>query len=107
MDRNVKRIGLINWLALLFATAGMVLVARYAASFAGLMAAAVCGLGLLVSLLSYCQMSLEGREQLEKLDLDELSKSRRAPPPFSTRRRRTLSRRAGPGSNSSATSSRS
>jgi len=78
MDRNIKRIGMINWLALLVATAGMVLAARYASSFAGLMAAAVCGLGLLVSLLSFCQMILEGREQLEKLDLDELSKSRGA-----------------------------
>jgi len=28
--------------------------------------------------LSYCQMSLEAREQLEKLELDELSKSRGA-----------------------------
>jgi regulator of protease activity HflC (stomatin/prohibitin superfamily) len=42
------------------------------------MAAILGGLGLLVALLSYCQMSLEAREQLEKLELDELSKSRGA-----------------------------
>jgi len=78
MDRNVKRIGLINWIALLAAAAGMLFIARYAGSLAGLMGAILCGLGLLVALLSYCQMSLEGREQLEKLELDELSKSRGA-----------------------------
>jgi len=78
MDRNVKRIGLINGLALLAATAGMLLMARYVNSMAGLMGAILGGLGLLVALLSYCQMSLEGREQLEKLELDELSKSRGA-----------------------------
>ena len=78
MDRNVKRIGLVNWLALLAATAGMLVVARDVGSVAGLMGAALCGLGLCVALLSYCQMSLEGREQLEKLELEELSKSRGA-----------------------------
>ena len=78
MDRNVKRVGLINWLALLAATAGMLFMARYANSAAALMGAILSGLGLLVALLSYCQMSLEGREQLEKLELDELSKSRGA-----------------------------
>jgi regulator of protease activity HflC (stomatin/prohibitin superfamily) len=78
MDRNVKRTGLINWMTLLAATAGMLAIARNVNSLAGLMAAILCGLGLLVALLSYCQMSLEGREQLEKLELDELSKSRGA-----------------------------
>jgi hypothetical protein len=28
MDRNVKRTGLVNWIALLGATAGMLLIAR-------------------------------------------------------------------------------
>ena len=76
MDRSIKRIGLINWIALLAASAGMLLVARYVNSVAGLMGAILGGLGLLVALLSYCQMSLEGREQLEKLELEELSRSR-------------------------------
>ncbi|MGA2556435.1 MAG: SPFH domain-containing protein [Verrucomicrobiota bacterium] len=78
MDRNIKRIGLINWLALLAGTVGMMFIARYANSAAGLMGAILGGLGLVVALLSYCQMSLEGREQLEKLELDEMSKSRGA-----------------------------
>ena len=78
MDRSVKKIGLINWVALLAATAGMLLITRYVSSVAGLMGTILGGLGLLVALLSYCQMSLEGREQLEKLELDELSKSRGA-----------------------------
>src|ERR1035441_8319383 len=78
MDRNVKRIGLVNWIALLGGTVGMLFIAHHVNSSAGLMGAILGGLGLLVALLSYCQMSLEGREQLEKLELDELSKSRGA-----------------------------
>ncbi len=84
MDRNVKRIGLVNWIALLGGTVGMLFIARYVNSSAGLMGAILGGLGLLVALLSYCQMSLEGREQLEKLELDELSKSRGAASLFAT-----------------------
>jgi regulator of protease activity HflC (stomatin/prohibitin superfamily) len=84
MDRNVKRIGLINWIALLGGTVGMLFIARYANSSAGLMGAILGGIGLFVALLSYCQMSLEGREQLEKLELDELSKSRGAASLFAT-----------------------
>jgi regulator of protease activity HflC (stomatin/prohibitin superfamily) len=78
MDRNVKRIGLVNWIALLGATVGMLFIARHVNSAAGLMGAILGGLGLFAALLSYCQMSLEGREQVEKLELDELSKSRGA-----------------------------
>ena len=55
----------------------LLVIARYASSAAGLMGAILGGLGLLVALLSYCQMSLEGREQLEKLELEELSKTPR------------------------------
>ncbi len=84
MDRNVKRIGLINWMALLGGTVGMLFIARSANSAAGLMGAILGGLGLVVALLSYCQMSLEGREQLERLELDELSKSRGAASLFAT-----------------------
>jgi regulator of protease activity HflC (stomatin/prohibitin superfamily) len=84
MDRNVKRTGLINWIALLAGTAGMLLIARHVNSMAGLMGGILGGLGLVVALLSYCQMSLEGREQLEKLELDELSKSRGAASLFAT-----------------------
>jgi len=75
---------LINWIALLAGTAGMLLIARHVNSMAGLMGGILGGLGLVVALLSYCQMSLEGREQLEKLELDELSKSRGAASLFAT-----------------------
>lgn len=105
MDRSVKRIGLVNCIALLAATAGMLLIARYVNSAAGLMGAILGGLGLLVALLSYCQMSLEGREQLEKLEMDELSKSR-GPPRFSRRRGRTHSRRGARANNSNGISFR-
>jgi regulator of protease activity HflC (stomatin/prohibitin superfamily) len=71
----------------------MLFIARYANSSAGLMGAILGGIGLFVALLSYCQMSLEGREQLEKLELDELSKSRGAASLFATAGADTFSAR--------------
>jgi len=76
MEQNVKKIGLLNWVALLAAAAGMALISRFAGSAAGLMGAVLAGFGTLVALLSFCQMSLEAREQLEKLEMEELSKTR-------------------------------
>jgi len=84
MDRSVKRIGMINWIALLVANTGIGLISVYVHSLAGVMAAEFTGLGLFVALLSFCQMSLEGREQMEKLEMDELSKSRGAESLFAT-----------------------
>jgi regulator of protease activity HflC (stomatin/prohibitin superfamily) len=76
MEQNIKRVGLMNWVALLATAAGMLLTTRFSGSAAGLMGAIVAGIGALVALLSYCQMSLEAREELEKLELEELSKTR-------------------------------
>jgi regulator of protease activity HflC (stomatin/prohibitin superfamily) len=76
MEQSVKKVGLMNWIALLAAAVGMLLIARFVGSAAGLLGAILAGFGTLVALLSYCQMSLEGREQLEKLELEELSKTR-------------------------------
>src|SRR5580704_5336049 len=76
MEQGVKKIGLINWMALLAAAGGMLLITRFVGSAAGLLGAILAGFGALVALLSYCQMSLEAREQLEKLELEELSKTR-------------------------------
>jgi len=76
MDQSAKRIGLINWVVLLLATIGLLLVTRYVSSAAGVLATMLAGFGLLVALLSYFQMSLLEREHFERLELEELSKSR-------------------------------
>ncbi len=76
MDQSTKRIGLVNWLALLVAMVGMLLISRYVSTAAGVMGTVLVGFGLLVSLITYFQMGLLEREQFEKLELEELSKSR-------------------------------
>ena len=76
MDQSAKRIGLINWVTLLLATIGLLLVSKYVRTAAGMMATAVAGFGLFVALMSFFQMSLVEREHFERLELEELSKSR-------------------------------
>ena len=76
MEQSVKRMGLVNWIVLLAAAGGCCWSASIVASVAGLMGAILAALGVLVALLSYCQMSLEAREELERLELEELSKTR-------------------------------
>jgi membrane protease subunit HflK len=76
MEQSAKKIGLINWVVLLVAMIGMLLVTRYVSTSAGALATALTGFGLLVALLSYFQMGLLEREHFERLELEELSKSR-------------------------------
>src|SRR5271156_1877740 len=76
MEQSAKKIGLINWVVLLLATIGMLLVTNDVNTAAGVLATMLAGFGLLVALLSYFQMSLLEREQFERLELEELSKSR-------------------------------
>jgi regulator of protease activity HflC (stomatin/prohibitin superfamily) len=76
MEQNTKRIGLINWVVLLPAVIAMLLISRYVSSVAGIAGTLLLGFGLLVALLSYFQMGLIEREHFEKLELEELSKSR-------------------------------
>jgi modulator of FtsH protease HflK len=76
MDQSAKKIGLINWVVLLIATVGMLLITRYVNTAAGVMGTILAGFGLMVSLLSYFQMGLLEREHFERLELEELSKSR-------------------------------
>jgi regulator of protease activity HflC (stomatin/prohibitin superfamily) len=65
-----------NWVVLLGATVGMLLVSRYVSSAAATMGTVLTGFGLLVALLSYFHIGLLEREQFEKMEMDELSKSR-------------------------------
>lgn len=76
MDQNAKKIGLINWVVLLAATAGLLLISLYVNSAAGIMGAIIAGIGFLVGILSWFQMRLYEREQFEKLEMDEISRSR-------------------------------
>jgi regulator of protease activity HflC (stomatin/prohibitin superfamily) len=74
MERNVQSIGIVNWVALLIVGVCCALVAQYAGSAAGLTGTVFLGIGLLVALVSFVQM----RERVERLEYDELRKSRSA-----------------------------
>ena len=69
---------------LLAATVGMLLISRYVSSASGIMATLLAGFGLMVALISYFQMSLIEREAFERLELEELSKSRGSESLFAT-----------------------
>src|SRR5665213_2196692 len=84
MDQNSKKIGAINCIALLAATISLLLLTRYASVEAGAMGTVLTGFGLLVSLVSYFHMGLLEREQFEKMEMEELSKSRGSESLFST-----------------------
>src|SRR5580700_2264329 len=76
MDQTTKRTGLMNWVVLLGAALGMLLISSYVSSSAAVMGTILTGFGLLVALLSYFHIGLLEREQFEKMELEELSKSR-------------------------------
>jgi membrane protease subunit HflK len=76
MERNIQRNGLINLLVLLVVGATGFAVARSADSLAGQVSIVFVGVGILVAAVSWFQMRLEERERLERLEVEELSKSR-------------------------------
>ncbi len=76
MDRNHTKVTLISSALLLLGGIVAVLVARYVNSIAGWMGSVVIGVGFLIALVSYFQLRLEDRERLEKLEFDELNKSK-------------------------------
>lgn len=76
MDRNTKQKGLINFLALLLLGGAVFAVARLAGSLAGQVAAVFFGLGALIAFVSWFQMRLEEREATEKLEVDELARTK-------------------------------
>lgn len=65
-----------NLLALLGVGAAAFGVARYSNSLSGQIAAVFLGVGVLVAFVGWFQMRLEEREQLEKLELDEMARSK-------------------------------
>src|SRR4051794_9502239 len=90
MERNTQKIGLIN-LLLLFAAAGLTLaLALYSETLSGQVGAAIFGIGFLIAAVSYFQMRLEERERLEKLDFEDLKKSKSAESLFTGSEEETL-----------------
>src|ERR1051325_6771918 len=76
MERNIQWSGFRNLLRLLALGGAGFGVARYTNSLTGQVAFVFLGLGALVAFVSWFQMRLEERERLEKLDFDELARSR-------------------------------
>ncbi len=76
MDRNVQRNGLINLVVFLGVGIAAAMAATYVKSATAEVTAALTGFGFLVALVSYLQMRLETQEQTEKLEFDELQKSK-------------------------------
>jgi membrane protease subunit HflK len=75
MEQKTQRQALINLLALIVVGVAGFAVAKYSDTLAGLTAAVFLGTGILVATMSWFQIRLEEREQLEKLEFEELTKS--------------------------------
>ncbi|PYL01071.1 MAG: hypothetical protein DME19_02985 [Verrucomicrobia bacterium] len=78
MERSIRQIGALNWVLLLVIGAVSAVVARYAATATGTVGVAFLALGFLVAIGSYFQMRLEERERLEKLEFEELKRTKSA-----------------------------
>lgn len=76
MERSIQKNALINLLTLLVAGLAVLAAARYAGSEAGQVAAVFFGLGALVSLAGWFHLRLVDREGLERLEVEELARTR-------------------------------
>jgi regulator of protease activity HflC (stomatin/prohibitin superfamily) len=76
MERSIQKNGLVNLLVLLASGVAAFAAARYANSLAGQVAAVFIGLGVLVAFVSWFQMRLEESERLERLELEEMARSK-------------------------------
>src|SRR6185437_14670093 len=85
MERSTRKNGLVNLLALLVVTVAGFAVARVTNSVAGQISSIFLGIGTLVAAVSWFQMRLEENERLEKLEFDELMRSKGASSLFETK----------------------
>lgn len=85
MERNIQKNGLINLLLVMVAGVAGFAVARLTNSLAGQLATVFLGIGAGIAAVSWFQMRLEERERLEKLEFDELLKSKNAATLFEAR----------------------
>ena len=76
MQRNIQKNGLINLLALLAAAVATFALARTGHALAATLAAGFMGIGTIVAAVGWFQMRLEDRERAEKLEYDELARSK-------------------------------
>ena len=76
MERNIQKNGLVNLVISLAAGIAAFIVARYTNSLAGIVSVLFLGLGTLVCAVTWFQMRLENSELLEKMEFDELARSR-------------------------------
>ena len=76
MERNTQKNGLVNLMAAVMIFIAAFVVAVFVKSLAGQAASIFLGLGALVAFASWFQMRLEENERLEKLEMDELARSK-------------------------------
>src|SRR5262245_16259042 len=76
MERGIQKNGLINLLILQVLGVAGFAFARLTNSFAGQVCSVFIGVGFLVAAVSWFHMRLYETERLEKLELDELARSR-------------------------------
>ena len=76
MDRNTQKNGLVNLMAAVMIFIAAFVVAVFVKSLGGQAASVFLGLGALVAFASWFQMRLEENERLEKLEMDELARSK-------------------------------
>lgn len=76
MERNIRKIGVVNFLTLLTAGVLSLALGRYALSFAGQVVSLFFAAGTLTALVGLFQMGLEEKERLEKLEFDELTREK-------------------------------
>src|SRR5437762_9310870 len=76
MERNIKKIGLVNLLVLFVVGVAGFVLAHTSNALAGQVGSFYLGLGFLVLAVSYFQMRLEESERLERMEFDELTRSK-------------------------------
>ena len=76
MERNVQKNGLVNLMAAVMIFIAAFVVTSYSKLLAGEVASVFLGLAVLIAFASWFQMRLEENERLEKLEVDELARTR-------------------------------
>lgn len=85
MERSTRKNGLINLLVLLATSVAAYVVARVCDSLAGQVSTIFLGIGTLVAIVSWFQMGLEENERIEKLEFDELARTKGGSSLFETK----------------------
>lgn len=85
MERSTRKNGLINLLVLFLISVAGYAVARITDSVAGQVSTIFLGIGTLVAAVSWFQMRLEENERIEKMEFDELTRTKGASTLFETK----------------------